>query len=109
MSKILAVYRYEVRPARMGDFLTKLGEAASPKFNSPVMPLGARLLRSTVPGPDTGGVTLMLEYADMAAFGARNAWENANPEWRSLFAATPDSPESLLSVELLTEIPMRGE
>jgi hypothetical protein len=109
MSKVIAVYRYEVQPGRMGDFLAKLGEAASPKFDSPVMPLGARLLRSTVPGPDTGGVTLMLEYADMAALGARNAWENANPEWRKLFSAAPDSPERLVSVELLTEIPLSGE
>jgi hypothetical protein len=109
MNKVLAVYRYEVRPGRMADFAAKLREAAAPKFNSPVMPLGARLLRSTVPGPDTGGVTLVLEYADMAAFGARNAWESANSEWRRLFAAAPDSPEKLISVELLTEIPFSGE
>ena len=45
MNKVLAVYRYEVRPGRMADFAAKLREAAAPKFNSPVMPLGARLLR----------------------------------------------------------------
>jgi hypothetical protein len=28
--------------------------------------------------------------------------KNANPEWKALFAARPDSPETLLSVELLT-------
>lgn len=104
MHKVLAIYRYEVRPGRMAEFQAKLQAAASPEFTSPVMPLGARLFRSTVPGPDTAGVTLILEYADMAAFGARNAWENANPMWRELFAATSDSPERLLSVELLSEI-----
>jgi hypothetical protein len=109
MRKVVAVYRYEVKPGRMKDFLAKLQVAASAKFVSPVMPSGGRLLRSTTPGPDTNGVTLFLEYNDMAAFGARNAWEQANPEWRGLFAATPDSPERLLSVEVLTEIPLDGE
>jgi hypothetical protein len=33
---------------------------------------------------------------------ACTAFENANPEWKKLFAAQPDSPETLLSVELLT-------
>jgi hypothetical protein len=33
---------------------------------------------------------------------ACTAFENANPEWKELFAAQPDSPETLLSVELLT-------
>ena len=109
MSKVVAVYRYEVKPGRMADFLEKLRVAASEKFVSPVMPSGGRLLRSTIPGPDTNGVTLFIEYTDMAAFGARNAWEQANPEWRGLFAASPDSPERLLGVEVLTEIPLDGE
>ena len=68
------------------------------------MPQSVRLFRSTVPGPDTGPVILMIEYADMAAYGARTAFENANPEWKTLFASHPDSPETLLSVELLTSL-----
>ena len=61
-------------------------------------------MRSTVPGPDTGAVYLMIEYADMAAYGARTAYENANPAWKQLFADTEDSPEKLISVELFTEM-----
>jgi len=61
------------------------------------------MFRSAVPGPDHG-VILMIEYEDMAAYGARTAFENANAEWRKLFEPTRDSPETLLSVELLTEI-----
>lgn len=99
-----AVFRYAVKPGRMPDFMAKLGEAASPKFDSPVMPKSVKLLRSAVPGPDTGGITLVIEYDDMAAYGARTAYENANAEWRALFEAQPDSPEELLSVELFTEI-----
>jgi hypothetical protein len=68
------------------------------------MPQSVRLFRSTVPGPDTGAVILMIEYADMAAYGARTAFENANPEWKALFASHPESPETLLSVELLTSL-----
>ncbi len=100
---VFALFRYEVRPGRHDDFMAKLGEAAGTKFDSAVMPRSVRLLRSAVPGPDTGGITLMIEYADMAAYGARTAFENGNAEWRALFAAQPDSPERLVSVELLVE------
>ena len=99
-----AVFRYAVKPGRMNDFMAKLGEAASPKFDSPVMPNSVKLLRSAVPGPDTGGITLVIEYDDMAAYGARTAYENNNAAWRALFEAQPDSPEELLSVELFTEM-----
>jgi hypothetical protein len=101
---VLAIFKYEVNPGRMADFMAKLKEAVDPKFDSPVMPAGVRLFRSTVPGPDTGPVILMIEYPDMAAYGARTAFENSNSDWKKLFAAQPDSPETLISVELLTEL-----
>ena len=63
-----------------------------------------RTFRSTVPGPGYG-VILMIEYADMAAYGARADFESANAEWRRLFEPARDSPETLVSVELLTELP----
>jgi len=49
-------------------------------------------------------VTLMIEYADMRSYGLRTDFENKNEEWRKLFQAQPDSPETLLSVELLTQL-----
>lgn len=101
---VIAVFTYEIHPGRMDDFMAKLAEAGSDKFNSPVMPKSFRLFRSAVPGPDTTGVILHIEYDDMAAYGARTAYENANPAWRKLFEATPASPERLVSVELLSEI-----
>ncbi|MCC7347598.1 MAG: hypothetical protein IT538_09400 [Variibacter sp.] len=101
---VLAVYRYAVKPGRMADFVAKLGEAASPKFQSRIMPNAVRLLRSTVPGPDSG-LVVMIEYNDMAAYGMRMAYEHSNTFWRALWEPTPDSPETLLSVELLTELP----
>ncbi len=100
---VIAIFKYQVKPGRMFDFMAKLRQAAHPRFNSPVMAKSFRLFRSTVPGPDTGPVIMMIEYEDMAAYGARSAFENANAEWRNLFEATPESPEALLSVELLTE------
>jgi hypothetical protein len=99
---VLAIFKYTVRPGQMDDFMVKLATAAGPQFDSPVMPQSVRLFRSTVPGPDTGPVILIIEYPDMAAYGARSAIENANPEWKKLFAAHADSPETLVSVELLT-------
>jgi hypothetical protein len=44
------------------------------------MPNSFRLFRSTVPGPDTGPVVMMIEYEDMAAYGVRTKFENSNPE-----------------------------
>jgi hypothetical protein len=101
---VIATFKYEIKPGRLPDFMAKLTEAADAKFNSAAMPKSLRMFRSTVPGPDSG-VILMIEYEDMAAYGARTAFENANAEWRRLFEPTRDSPETLVSVELLTEIP----
>ena len=47
---------------------------------------------------------LVIEYEDMAAYGARTAFENANAQWRKLFEGKSDSPERLVSVEVLTEV-----
>jgi hypothetical protein len=101
---VIAVFKYDVKPGRLPDFLRKLAQAAEPKFKSPVMPKSVRMFRSTVPGPGHG-VILMIEYEDMAAYGARTAFENANAEWRKLFEPAQDSPETLIAVELLSEIP----
>jgi hypothetical protein len=101
---VIAIFKYDVKPGRLPDFLKKLAQAAEPKFNSSVMPKSVRMFRSTVPGPGHG-VVLMIEYEDMAAYGARTAFENANAEWRMLFEPTRDSPETLIAVELLTELP----
>jgi hypothetical protein len=101
---VIAVFKYDVKLGRLPDFLKKLAQAAEPKFDSPAMPKSVRMFRSTVPGPGHG-VVLMIEYEDMAAYGARTAFENANAEWRKLFEPTRDSPEELISVELLTELP----
>lgn len=101
---VFAVYRYAVKPGRMADFMGKLGLAASPKFNSRGMPISVRMLRSKVPGPETGQVILMIEYDDMATYGLRMAYEHANREWQKLFEPTPDSPETLISVEVLEEL-----
>lgn len=100
---VLARFTYEVKPGRMNDFLAKLAQAGSSKFISSTMPKSFKLFRSTVPGPDTGRVILHIEYEDMAAFGARTTYESSNPEWKALFEATPESPERLVAVELLTE------
>ncbi len=101
---VIAIFKYDVKPGRMGDFLNKLRSADDPKFRSQVMPQSIRLFRSTVPGPETGSVILMIEYPDMAAYGARTAFEQSNPDWRKLFEAQPDSPETLISVELLSQL-----
>jgi hypothetical protein len=99
---VIAIFKYQIKPGRLPDFMKKLAEAADPKFASPTMPKSVRLFRSTVPGPNTG-VVLMLEYEDMAAYGT--AFETANAEWQRLFEPAGNAPETLVSVELLTEVP----
>lgn len=47
---VIAIFKYQVKPGRMADFMAKLQEAGSPKFASKVMPKLFRLFRSTVPG-----------------------------------------------------------
>jgi hypothetical protein len=101
---VIAIFKYQIKPGRLPDFMKKLAEAADPKFASPTMPKSVRAFRSTVPGPDTG-IVLMLEYPDMAAYGARTAFEHANEEWQRLFEPAANGPETLVSVELLTEVP----
>jgi hypothetical protein len=101
---MIAIFTYDVKPGRMGDFTAKLQAAAHSKFNGKVMPKVIRLFRRTVPGPDTGLVALMIEYENMAAYGVRTDYEISNAEWRELFAAKQNSPEMLVCVELLTEI-----
>jgi hypothetical protein len=106
---VIAVFKYEIKPGRLPDFMRKLAEAADPKFASPTMPKSVRLFRATVPGPDTG-LVLMLEYEDMAAYGARTAFEHANADWQRLFEPARNAPETLVSVKLLTEVqPALGE
>jgi hypothetical protein len=44
---VFAIFRYDVKPGRMADFMAKLHSAADSKFDSPVMPKSVRLFRST--------------------------------------------------------------
>ena len=41
---VLAIFKYEVKPGRLPDFMKKLAEAAEPKFTSPVMPRKVRMV-----------------------------------------------------------------
>ena len=101
---VIAKFLYEIKPGRIDDFMAKLGDAANAKFSSPVMPTSVRLFRSTVPGPDTNFIQLFIEYPDMAAYGQRTSVEGNNREWRKLFTEYSDSPQRLVSVELLSEV-----
>ncbi|MGH7792403.1 MAG: hypothetical protein ACREOB_08835 [Thermodesulfobacteriota bacterium] len=103
---VIAKFVYEVKPGRMADFMAKLRQAADPKFNSEIMPKSFRLFHSTVSGPDTDTVVMLIEYEHAEAYNARTAYENNNRYWRELFAPSADSPEGLVSLELLSEFNM---
>lgn len=97
---VIAKFVYEVKPGRLEEFMAKLGQAAEPRFNSPVMPRSVRTFKSTL----TGLVTMLIEYEDEAAYEARTAFERSNDDWKTLFEINRESPERLVSVELLTEL-----
>ncbi len=100
---VIAKFTYEIKPGRMHEFITKLVKARSAEFTSPVMPNSVRLFRTTVPGPESRYAILLIEYEDMAAYGARTVFEQGNQNWQELFATAQNSPEQLMRVELLTE------
>jgi hypothetical protein len=81
---VLAIVKQAVELVRVADFMAKLAVAMAPRFNSPVMPRTANLLRSRAPGPDTCPLFLVIEYPDMAAYSAGNAFESANWNGRRL-------------------------
>jgi len=87
-------------PSGEDDSTAKLATVASPEYHSPVMPQSVRLFRGTVPGPGTGRVILMIDYPDIAAYDVRMTFQNTNPAWTKLFASQPNSPETLISIEL---------
>lgn len=101
---VIAKFVYQIKPGRFGDFMLKLRQAAGTEFHSPAMSSVVRLFRNTVPGPATGFIQLLIEYPDMAAYGQRTTFEDNNPAWRELFAEDEDSPQRLVSVELLSEV-----
>jgi hypothetical protein len=53
---------------------------------------GIRLFRDTVPGPDTDFAVLIIEYENLAAYGAPTDYENANTRLAGAVGAKSDSP-----------------
>jgi len=100
---VIVKFIYEVKSGRMADFMTKLKQAADLKFHNHEIPKSFRLFRNSLSNLEAHRIVILIEYEDMAAYTARTAYENSNPEWRKLFAATHDSPERLVSMEVLTE------
>lgn len=67
-------------------------------------PLQVGFFRARTVVADANYIIMLIEYEDMAAYGARTVFETSNADWLRLFAATPDAPERLASVELLSEL-----
>lgn len=93
-----ATFRYAVKPDRMNDFMAILSRAASPEFDSTVMPSAVRLMKRT--DTDDNELLLMIDYADEASYLARTSYERSNAAWQELFFSADDPPHELLSVEL---------
>lgn len=101
---VIARFTYRIQPGRMDEFRAKLAAAGDPRFNSTQMPQAIRFYRSVVPGPGLDTLVMELEYANLAAYGARTDFERSQPAWAAIWGAQADAPEQLLGVELLEQI-----
>jgi hypothetical protein len=100
---IVARFRYRIQPGRMNEFRAKLKAASDPRFASAQMPQAIRFYRSIVPGPGLDTLVMDIEYASLAAYGARTDFEHSQSAWTTIWGAQAEAPEQLLGVELLQQ------
>ena len=75
----LQVVSVDVKEKNQAKYLEKLGNAQAifARLGLPAF----RVWQSTLAGPNTGGLTIGIEYADMASFAAGQAKLQADAEW----------------------------
>ena len=98
------VYQLRPVPGKMAEFFADIakGSAVGEKYGGKV-----RWFQSQVAGPNTGTVTVITEFADLAALGAAMDKANADPDWQAVLAKgqSADASSVILSVSILNEIP----
>ena len=76
----LQVVSVDVNAKNQAKYLEKLAKAQTifARLDLPAF----RMWQSTLAGPNTGGLTIAIEYADMASFAAGQAKLQADAEWQ---------------------------
>ncbi len=78
--KALQVVAVDVKASNQAEYLEKLAEAKA-IFERLGLP-AFRVWQATLAGPDTGGLAIGIEYADMASFAAGQSKLQADAEWQ---------------------------
>ena len=103
---VVAVSQWQANPGRLADLI------AAARLAPPVhLRYGgrSRLLTATVAGPNTGILTFITEFDDMAAYAKWSDGIGADPEWQALAAkhiTAADAPGKLISASLLRDLPI---
>ena len=63
-----------------------------------------RVFVSTLAGPNTGSVAIVVEFESLAAMAAEQAKSNADPEWQTLMTDVQASGITLVSNSVVMEI-----
>jgi hypothetical protein len=101
---IIARFTYRIAPGRLDEFRAKLVASTAPHFDSPQMPQAIRFYRGVVPAPGLDIWVMDIEYANLAAYGARTDFERQQAAWSAIWGPHANAPEQLLGVELLEQV-----
>ena len=82
--KALQVVAVDVKAKDQSEYLEKLAKAKAifKRLDLPAF----RVWQSTLAGPNTGGLAIGIEYADMASFAAGQSKLQADAEWQKWIA-----------------------
>ncbi len=78
--KVLQVVAVDVKAKDQSEYLEKLAKAKAilKRLDLPAF----RVWQSTLAGPNTGGLAIAIEHADMASFAAGQSKLQADAEWQ---------------------------
>lgn len=99
---VATVTGFQINPGRNQDFMSLVAEAKKihERLGGKV-----RVWTATAAGPNTGNVTYVIEYANLAGYAAFSEKLQADKEWQAFaakaFSANPTS--RVLGMSLVTE------
>jgi len=91
---VIALFEFKALPGRLKEFESKPMQAKSPR-NGSEKSNSIRVFRRAIPGPNTRGVIVAVEYDNLAKYGERTPLQDL----------LLGSQDNLLSVDLFMQIP----
>ena len=101
---LLSVKTFKAHPGKQDALLELLHDAKREMLR--VDPNRSVRILQVVEGPDAGNVSIAIEYADLDAFRAIRAAEQADPGWQAIGerANGPDRPAETLTYYQMEEV-----